>query len=53
MGMAIVKKILITIFILFCLLAVYFFGFSDYIKIDRCLDAGGKWDDKGHSCQTL
>ncbi|MBJ6610611.1 MAG: hypothetical protein JG718_09660 [Candidatus Thiothrix moscowensis] len=48
-----VKKILITLLILSCLLVVYFFGFSDYLKIDRCLDAGGKWDDKARSCQTL
>jgi hypothetical protein len=50
MGIAMAKKILTILFILSCLLAVYFFGFSDYVNTDRCLDAGGKWDYDKQAC---
>jgi len=27
---------------------VWWFSFSEFMAIDRCLDAGGRWADAGH-----
>ena len=47
-----IKKPSIILIIILTLVIAYFLFVSDYVKIDRCLDAGGKWLNDKKECVT-
>jgi len=45
------KKILFFSLILILLVIVWFIYFSEFSKIDNCLDRGGAWNENFKSCE--
>lgn len=47
-----IKKPSIILITIIALIIAYFLFVSDYVKIDRCLDAGGRWSSDEKECVT-
>jgi len=45
------KKIILIVVVIVAALTVYLV-FSDFLKIDRCLDSGGKWNYETKVCES-
>jgi hypothetical protein len=46
-----VKKAALIVVFLVAVIALYLM-FSDFLKIDSCLDSGGKWNYETKMCQN-
>ncbi len=46
------KQALRTLAIMLVLLTAFYWFFSDPVKIDRCLDLGGRWDYEDKRCSN-
>jgi hypothetical protein len=47
-----IKKSFIALITIITLIIAYFLFVSDYVKIDLCLDAGGRWSSDAKECVT-
>ena len=45
------KKTVLTVAFLVAVIAAYLM-FSDFLKIDSCLDSGGKWNHETKVCES-
>jgi len=45
------KNFKIVSFLIVALCGVYFLFFSDFMKVDGCLDSGGCWDYQDKVCR--
>ncbi len=45
------RIIIVTVLLVAILAAAYFLYLSEFMKVDRCLDAGGRWNSELKQCE--